>query len=220
MIAKSMRIRITTQLTVLFSLLFGERIAVNAFQNIYISLKTNVRSYARQNHGMERPMMIFDSQAVAATAASTSTLLTDTIAATITGTDAVNLAANVATEQPFLSTTSALLLSAADAASFLNNSDVWVFVVGCIPFIWATIEFWRRIAVGESFGTGSDSVVIGEDNNPSSSRGRRVLGKDALIVAYFLFGISAAVVALVLYTVITNDPLPAELPAVGNDMIE
>lgn len=99
---------------------------------------------------------------------------------------------------------------AVDPASFLTNSDVWVFVIGIIPFLWATIEFWRRIAVGEPFGTGSDSVIIGEDNNPDSSRGRRVLGKDALIVAYILFGVSAAVAGLVLYTVVTNDAPPAE----------
>ena len=32
---------------------------------------------------------------------------------------------------------------------------------------WATIEFWRRIAVGESFGTGKDSVII---NDTSGNR--------------------------------------------------
>lgn len=110
------------------------------------------------------------------------------------------------------------LLVSVDTVSFLKNSDTWVFLAGCFPFVWATVEFWRRIAVGEPFGTGSDSVVIGEDNNPESSRGRRVLGKDALIVAYLLFGISAAVVGLVLYTVLTNDPLPTYLPAVTEDV--
>lgn len=39
-------------------------------------------------------------------------------------------------------------------------TDAVVFVVGCIPFLWATWEFWRRIAVGLPFGTGSDSVVF------------------------------------------------------------
>ncbi|CAB9496590.1 expressed unknown protein [Seminavis robusta] len=92
-----------------------------------------------------------------------------------------------------------------------NNADVWVFVAGVIPFAWATIEFWRRIAVGESFGTGSDSVtIIGQDNNPESSRGRRVLGKDALIVAYILFGIVAGVLGLVLYTVLSTTSSPTE----------
>lgn len=97
-----------------------------------------------------------------------------------------------------------------DAASFLTNSDVWVFVAGVFPFAWATIQFWTRIAAGEPFGTGSDSVIIGVDDNPDLSRGRRVLGKDALIVAYALFAISAAVLGLVLYTVVTNDAPPAE----------
>ena len=40
------------------------------------------------------------------------------------------------------------------------------------------------------FGTGKDSVIIGEDANPDSSRGRRVLGKDAFLAAYVLFGIA------------------------------
>eukprot|EP00569_Conticribra_weissflogii_P006326 CAMPEP_0171348668 /NCGR_PEP_ID=MMETSP0878-20121228/31529_1 /TAXON_ID=67004 /ORGANISM="Thalassiosira weissflogii, Strain CCMP1336" /LENGTH=168 /DNA_ID=CAMNT_0011853093 /DNA_START=36 /DNA_END=539 /DNA_ORIENTATION=+ len=76
-----------------------------------------------------------------------------------------------------------------------------VFIIGIIPFVWATYEFWRRIAFGEPFGTGSDSVVIpsplnsdndenlisiGEDGNPASSRGRRTLDKGALLVAYVL----------------------------------
>jgi hypothetical protein len=29
-----------------------------------------------------------------------------------------------------------------------------------VPFVWAGIEFWRRIAVGDPFGTGTDSVLI------------------------------------------------------------
>eukprot|EP00527_Entomoneis_sp_CCMP2396_P003886 CAMPEP_0198143770 /NCGR_PEP_ID=MMETSP1443-20131203/10395_1 /TAXON_ID=186043 /ORGANISM="Entomoneis sp., Strain CCMP2396" /LENGTH=122 /DNA_ID=CAMNT_0043807055 /DNA_START=255 /DNA_END=623 /DNA_ORIENTATION=- len=89
---------------------------------------------------------------------------------------------------------------------------VAVFIVGIIPFAVATVEFWRRIAVGESFGTGQDSVVIiGEDDAPMSSRGRRVLGKDALALAYVLFGIAAAVIALVVVSVVTTVPQPIEL---------
>ena len=107
------------------------------------------------------------------------------------------------------------LLLAADGSSFATNSDVWVFVAGIIPFGWATIEFWRRIAVGESFGTGSDSVIIGEDSNPDSSRGRRVLGKDALVVAYILFGVAAAVLGVVLYTVVTSDSPPADFASLA-----
>ena len=38
------------------------------------------------------------------------------------------------------------------AASFqprgITPADTAVFVVSVIPFLWATIEFWRRIAVG------------------------------------------------------------------------
>ena len=67
--------------------------------------------------------------------------------------------------------------SASNTESMTNGplSDTLVFIAGIIPFAWATVEFWRRIAVGASFGTGQDSVVIiGEDNEPQSSRGRRV----------------------------------------------
>ena len=101
------------------------------------------------------------------------------------------------------------------------TTTVLVFVIGLLPFAIATVEFWRRIAVGESFGTGSDSVVfdttddavttIGEDNDPASSRGRRILGKDALYTAYALFGIAAAVLGLVIYSVLTT-PMPTPPP--------
>ena len=107
-----------------------------------------------------------------------------------------------------------------------NTANVVVFIIGLIPFGWATVEFWRRIAVGATFGTGKDSVVIpkpqdvllddegnplitiGEDNNPTSSRGRQVLGKDALIVAYLLFAIAAASVGIAVYSVVTAPPMP------------
>jgi len=114
-----------------------------------------------------------------------------------------------------IATPSSNILATTAAASWWTNSDVWVFIAGIFPFAWATIEFWRRIAVGESFGTGSDSVVIiGEDDVPESSRGRRVLGKGALVTAYILFAIAAGVLVLTLYTVITNDiPTPEDLAA-------
>jgi hypothetical protein len=86
------------------------------------------------------------------------------------------------------------------------TTNTVIFLVGLVPFAVATVEFWRRIAVGESFGTGSDSIVIiGEENAPESSRGQRVLGKDALIAAYILFGIAAAVIGLVLFSVLTSE---------------
>ncbi|KAL7523903.1 hypothetical protein ACHAWF_000735, partial [Thalassiosira exigua] len=96
-------------------------------------------------------------------------------------------------------------------------TTLFVFVVGVVPFIWATYEFWRRIAVGASFGTGSDSVVIpspfeeeeggdqisiGEDGNPSSSRGRRTLDRGALTVAYVLFAVAGGSVAIALASVL------------------
>ena len=104
-----------------------------------------------------------------------------------------------------------------------DTTNIAVFLVGIFPFIWATIEFWRRIAVGLPFGTGSDSIIIdasdmptptittiGEDNNPKSSRGRQVLGKGAIVVAYLLFGIAAFSVGIAVLSVVTSskvDPI-------------
>ena len=87
-----------------------------------------------------------------------------------------------------------------------DGANIAVFVLGCIPFLWATIEFWRRIAVGASFGTGKDSVIIGKDGVPSESRGRRVLGKDALVVAYILFAIAGGSIGLAIASVISSSP--------------
>jgi hypothetical protein len=93
------------------------------------------------------------------------------------------------------------------------TTTIIVFIVGITPFLWATYEFWRRIAFGESFGTGSDSVVIprldevliiGEDNNPNSSRGRRTLDKGALTVAYVLFAVAAGTVAIAVASIVTG----------------
>jgi hypothetical protein len=89
----------------------------------------------------------------------------------------------------------------------LRNTDVWIFIAGLIPFGWATIEFWRRIAVGEPFGTGKDSVYIGKDGVPKESRGRRVLDRGAFLVAYLLFGIAAAAIAITLISVVTSPPM-------------
>ena len=102
-----------------------------------------------------------------------------------------------------------------------------VFIIGIIPFIWATIEFWRRIAVGASFGTGKDSVIIpsplfdnddddnddglvtiGEDGNPSSSRGRKTLDRGALTVAYVLFAVAAFSVTIAVASVIMGPSSP------------
>ena len=89
-----------------------------------------------------------------------------------------------------------------------HASDVVVFVLGVIPFIWATIEFWRRIALQLPFGTGADSVVIGEDDKPSSSRGRRTLGRGAIIVAYILFGLASSVLIITLVSVVSSPQAP------------
>lgn len=49
------------------------------------------------------------------------------------------------------------------AASFqprgITSADTAVFVVSVIPFLWATIEFWRRIAVGYALLSASCSFA-------------------------------------------------------------
>jgi len=127
------------------------------------------------------------------------------------------------------SSSSALLLSAADAAASSSSvvyegggddptaaaapgmlskqTAITVFIVGLVPWTVATFEFWRRIAVGASFGTNDPVVIvstIGEDDNPASSRGRQVLGKGALITAYAIFTVVAAVLGLVVYSVLSS----------------
>jgi len=98
-----------------------------------------------------------------------------------------------------------LLLSTTPIDTGLSPEvNIIVFIIGLIPFLWATFEFWRRIAVGEAFGTGKDSVIIGKDMEPSSSRGRRTLGRGALVTAYFLFGIAIVTLAIVLYSVLST----------------
>jgi hypothetical protein len=93
-----------------------------------------------------------------------------------------------------------------------SQQTVIVFLIGLVPFLVATFEFWRRIAVGATFGTGADSIVIiGENDVPTSSRGRRVLGKGALAVAYLLFVIAFGVLGIVLYSVMSSSPPPPQL---------
>ncbi|GKY97977.1 hypothetical protein MPSEU_000755800 [Mayamaea pseudoterrestris] len=106
-------------------------------------------------------------------------------------------------------TTTGAVNAATSTFALSPTQTILVFIIGVIPFAIATYEFWRRIAFGESFGTGSDSIVIiGEEDAPESSRGQRVLGKGALVVAYALFAIAAAVLGLVIYSVTTSATLP------------
>ena len=70
-----------------------------------------------------------------------------------------------------------------------------------VPFVWAGIEFWRRIAVGDPFGTGTDSVIINDTSGNRTRAVRRVLGQDAIIAARILFGIAGVSGAILLYAV-------------------
>ncbi len=65
--------------------------------------------------------------------------------------------------------------------------------------VWAGIEFWRRIAVGDPFGTGQDSVIINDTSGNRTKAVRRVLGQDAIIAARILFGIAGVSLFSVLY---------------------
>ena len=109
-----------------------------------------------------------------------------------------------------ISTPSTLPPSSIEGLSPTTNTIV--FLIGIVPFLWATYEFWSRIAVGASFGTGKDSIqirpstttLIGQEGNPRKSRGQQVLGDDALIVAYVLFGIAIASVGIAVYSVVSS----------------
>jgi hypothetical protein len=80
----------------------------------------------------------------------------------------------------------------------ITTEDTVVFIIGCVPFVWAGVEFWRRIAVGDPFGTGSDSVIINDSSGNRPTPLRRVLGTDAIITARILFALAFASGALVL----------------------
>ena len=117
-------------------------------------------------------------------------------------------------------TTTATTSDIDDIGMLSKEATIIIFIIGIIPFIIATFEFWRRIAVGATFGTGSDSVVfpttatttttIGEDNAPNSSRGKQILGTDSLITAYIIFATVAVVLGIVLYSVVTS-PIPPSI---------
>ena len=88
----------------------------------------------------------------------------------------------------------------------ITPEDTIIFVLGCVPFVYAGIEFWTRIANGDSFGTGKDSVVI-KPLGEQYEGNKRVLGQDAMIAARVLFGIafaSAALVAVAVFDVVSN----------------
>ena len=66
-----------------------------------------------------------------------------------------------------------------------------------------------RIANGQSFGTGSDSVTIGTNDDPRRSRGARRLGQGAMNTAYVLFAIAGFTLAVTLFSVVSS---PVYLP--------
>jgi len=96
----------------------------------------------------------------------------------------------------------------------ITPQDTIVFGLGVTPFAWATVEFWRRIVNGESFGTGKDSVTIdpetyealikdgADEDQLRRAGGRRVLGADAMFAARVLFAAAGLSLALVAYAVV------------------
>ena len=83
----------------------------------------------------------------------------------------------------------------------ITPEDTVIFVIGCVPFVWAAIEFWTRIANGDSFGTGKDSVVI-QPLGQQYEGNKRVLGQDAMTAAYILFALAGASALLVIVGVV------------------
>jgi hypothetical protein len=105
------------------------------------------------------------------------------------------------------SLSSSMMVATTSINDLLNNNDFKIFLAGIFPFMWATIEFWRRIMFGESFGTGTDSIVIiGSDDSPQDSRGSRILGKGALIIAYTIFVFAFGTLGIVGYSVLSSTP--------------
>jgi hypothetical protein len=169
---------------------------MNNDQNDRLSLKKPRKTISR--HGRDGP-------------AATTTrlgLLPDTLSAATAAATLTTTIIETVPQQAMVATDSG---PAAQVVSGLHPATtVLIFLVGLIPFAVATVEFWRRIRFGESFGTGNDSVVftdvsIGEDNAPLSSRGNRVLGSGALITAIILFAVAAAVIALAVVSVVTSE---------------
>lgn len=137
---------------------------------------------------------------------SSSSLITSTRASIVDTTDDVNMINDALTSPPTIQGLS-------------PTTNTFIFIIGIIPFLWATYEFWSRIAVGKSFGTGTDSIqirsssssstsktTIGKDGDPLKSRGQRVLGDDALLVAYVLFAVAVGAVGIAIYSVISTPP--------------
>mmetsp|Transcript_17020 Transcript_17020/g.19485 ORF Transcript_17020/g.19485 Transcript_17020/m.19485 type:complete len:430 (+) Transcript_17020:277-1566(+) len=129
-------------------------------------------------------------------------------------------AAGTAMPNPWASTSSStttttIANSIPNDTPLSSTTNVIIFIIGLIPFLWATYEFWSRIAVGSSFGTGKDSIqirpsesnkitTIGRDNDLNKSRGQQVLGDDALLVAYFLFAVAIGSVGIAVYSVVSS----------------
>ena len=81
----------------------------------------------------------------------------------------------------------------------ITAEDSVIFVLGCVPFVYAGIEFWTRIANGLSFGTGKDSVFI-EPLGKQYDGNKRILGADAIIAARILFAIAGVSLVSVVVT--------------------
>ena len=140
-----------------------------------------------------RPAPLAECSRPAAAAAAAAALLTATRAS---ATDTVLRGAAVVEE--YAKTDPALLTFEPRG---ITPEDTVIFVIGCVPFVWAAIEFWTRIANGDSFGTGKDSVVI-QPLGQQYEGNKRVLGQDAMTAAYVLFALAGASALLVVVGVV------------------
>ena len=102
---------------------------------------------------------------------------------------------------------SALSLTPLSDSSITSNpiADTSIFVVGLIPFVWATVEFNRRVLKGLPFGTGKIGTVRFDSSTDKAREesGTVVLGKGALLTSYILFGVAGATIFVSIAAVIS-----------------
>eukprot|EP00419_Tripos_fusus_P022985 CAMPEP_0172719350 /NCGR_PEP_ID=MMETSP1074-20121228/75452_1 /TAXON_ID=2916 /ORGANISM="Ceratium fusus, Strain PA161109" /LENGTH=194 /DNA_ID=CAMNT_0013544691 /DNA_START=184 /DNA_END=768 /DNA_ORIENTATION=+ len=138
----------------------------------------------------------------------------------------VGVARQVTRDEMYIQDAAAMKAASQLDVSPISDGDLLlnsiVFLAGLIPFAYAAWEFWRRIAFGQSFGTGDDPVkfpkkvgeekvlIVKESKKPvgrkgkltigmdaDTNRGRKELGTDALVFAYVLMFLAGGILFLV-----------------------
>lgn len=92
-----------------------------------------------------------------------------------------------------------------------NIKDISIFMVGTVPFVWAGIEFNRRVLNNEGFGTSLNRVFFAwpdddddDELNNNNNNNTIVLGKSALSLAYLLFGSAFLITAISIISITTS----------------